>query len=170
MAMLAMMAVMPAVTARGELHRLKVKTDNAAGHIDTGLALEAQRLKRVGVLRAAPQQIAAAADEERDVAADAAVVAGEIAAAEALGRCMHRPCEAGVLGHAEVDAEARNMREIRLRLTALTAKYAFQGCRGRDDHADVLAAVAFEHADLNALLRIRRGERGDECREGDTEK
>ncbi len=88
---MAMLAVMPAVTARGELHRLEVETDNAAGHVDAGLALNAQGLKREGILRAADQQVTAAADAERNVTAHAAVVAGKVAATDALGRCMHRP-------------------------------------------------------------------------------
>ena len=85
-----MLAVMPGVTARSELHRLKVETDNAAGDVKAGLALQAQRLKCVGVLRTAPHQIAAATQAERDVAAHAAIVSGEIATTDLPGWRVHR--------------------------------------------------------------------------------
>jgi DNA polymerase-3 subunit alpha len=140
------------------------EADNAAGHIHAGLALQAERLKREGVLRTAPQQVAAAAETERDIAADAAIVAGEVAAADTAGRRMNGPGEAGVLGDAEIDAEAGDMRQIRLGPAAFAAEDAFKRGRGRDHHADVLAAMAFEHTDAHGLrlLRIRGCERGDE--------
>ena len=163
---------MAAVTARCELHRLEVEADDAAGHIDAGLALQAERLKREGVLRTAPQQVAATADAERDVAAHAAVVAGEVAGADAPGRRMHSPGKRGVLGHAEIDTEAADVRQVRLGPAALAVENALKRGCGSDHHADVLAAVTFEHADAHALrlLGIRRCEGGDECRGSDTEK
>ena len=148
----------------------KLEADDAAGYVHAGLALQAERLKREGILRTAPQQVAAAAEEERGVAAHTAVAAGEIARANAPGWRMHGPRKAGVLGDAQIDAEAADMRQVRLGTAAFAAEGAFERGRGCDHHADVLAAAAFKHADAHALLLcVRRGDRGDECRERDTE-
>jgi hypothetical protein len=65
---------------------------------------------------------------------------------------VHSPSEAGFRGNAKIDTEAGHMRHIRLWTTALSAENALERCRGRDDHADVLAAVALHNADLNTLL------------------
>jgi hypothetical protein len=150
--MVVMTTMMPRMPARSEVSWLKVEANNTTGNVHPGLALQAERLKREGIGRTAEQQVAAAAQPERDVAAHAAVVAGEIAAADALGWRVHSPSEAGFGGNAEIDTEAGHMRKIRLRTTAVGVKNAFKGRRGSDHHANVLAAVALQNADLNTLL------------------
>jgi hypothetical protein len=73
---------MPAmvVPARGELDRLQFEAGDAGGDVQPGLALHAERLQRVGIGRTAHQEVAAAADADRCIGADAAIAAGEFAA------------------------------------------------------------------------------------------
>ena len=53
-----------------------------AGDVQSGLALHAERLQRIGILRTADEEIAAEADADRGIGADAAIIAGKIAAAD----------------------------------------------------------------------------------------
>jgi hypothetical protein len=161
-----MTAMMPG-TPRRDVRRLEVEANDAAGNVHTGLALQAEGLQCKGVCRAANQQITATADDERHVAANTTVVAGEVAAADTLGRSMHRPGEARFRGYAKVHTKPGYMRKIRLRATAVGVKNALKGGRGSDNHTDVLTAVAFKNADLNALLLSLSGsERRNERRNG----
>jgi hypothetical protein len=163
--MMAMMLLVTAVMMTGlavmhDLARAQLETDEAARCVEAGLALNAERLERDRVVRPADQQIAAAADADLGVAADATVVAGQVATADAAGRGVHGPREVGALGDADIKAETGDGRDVRLRTTAPAGEHAIE-LRGRSNHhADVLAAVAFEKADLRApFLRIRGGER-----------
>ena len=61
--------------------RLQLEIGNPGGNVQPGLALHADRLQRVGIGRTTDQEIAAAADADRRVGADAAVTAGEVATA-----------------------------------------------------------------------------------------
>jgi hypothetical protein len=45
-----------------ESHRLEIEADNTAADVHAGLALQAERLKREGILRTTPEQVAAAAE------------------------------------------------------------------------------------------------------------
>ena len=68
-----MMTVMTAmVNAPTEHDRLEVEIGDAGRDIQSGLALHAQRLQGVGILRTANQEVAAAADSDRRIGADAA--------------------------------------------------------------------------------------------------
>ena len=49
----------------GEPNRLQVDIRYAGRDVQAGLALQADRLQRVGILRTADQEIAAAADTDR---------------------------------------------------------------------------------------------------------
>jgi hypothetical protein len=73
---------MPAmvVPARAELDRLQLEAGDTGGDIQAGLSLQADRLERVGVGGTANQEVAAAADADRCIGADAAIAAGEFAA------------------------------------------------------------------------------------------
>ena len=64
--------MMPA-TAMAEADRLELEAGDAGRDVEPGLALHADRLQRVGIARAADQEIAAAADADRRVGADAAI-------------------------------------------------------------------------------------------------
>ena len=78
----------PARTATCELDRLQFDIGDAGSDIQPGLALHADRLQRIGILRPADQKVAAAADPDRCVGADATVIAREIAASNPAGRCI----------------------------------------------------------------------------------
>jgi hypothetical protein len=96
-------------TAMRELDRLQFDIGDAGSDIQPGLALHADRLQRIGVLRPADQKIAAAADPDRCVGADATVIAREIAASNPAGRCIHRPGKPGLIGEADIQAIAANL-------------------------------------------------------------
>jgi hypothetical protein len=78
------MAAMVVVPARGELNRLQFEAGNAGRDVQPGLSLHAERLQRVGVGGTANQEVAAAADADRGIGADAAIAAGEFAAPSRL--------------------------------------------------------------------------------------
>src|SRR5580700_514939 len=99
------MAVVPVRTAAAEPDRLQFDVGDACRDVQTGLALYADRLQCVGILRTADQEGAAAADADRRVGADAAIIAGEIAASYPVGRRINRPGKSGLIGEAEVDAD-----------------------------------------------------------------
>ena len=63
------------MAAAPERHRRQFKIGNSRRDVETGLPLHADRLQRVGILRTADQKIAAAADADRGVCADTAVIA-----------------------------------------------------------------------------------------------
>src|SRR6478752_1889901 len=65
-------AVRPAmvVPARAEVDRLQLEAGNAGGDVQSGLALHAERLQRVGIRGTAHQEVAAATDADRCIGAD----------------------------------------------------------------------------------------------------
>src|ERR1700733_867584 len=96
----AAMVMMPVMVMAvvSDLDRLQIDTGNSGRDVQPGLALHADRLQRVGILRTADQKITAEADADRGVGADAAVIARESAASNPAFRCVHRPGELGLLG------------------------------------------------------------------------
>src|SRR2546429_8536538 len=93
--------VVPARTVADE--RLQLEIGDAGGDGQPGLALQADRLQRVGVGGATDQEITAAADPDRPVGADAAVITGEFAAADPAPRRIHGPGQPGPGGKAQSD-------------------------------------------------------------------
>jgi hypothetical protein len=76
-----------------------------------------------------------------------------------------------LLREAEVETNAMDGREIGFGTAALTLKDALERGDRPDYEADILAALAFEYADLPLLLLcVRRRERRNEGGEGNTEK
>ena len=94
----------PARTAMREPDRLQFDIGDADSDVQPGLALHADGLQRVGILRPADQKVAAAADPDRCVGADATAIAREIAASNPAGRCIHRPGKPGLIGEADIQA------------------------------------------------------------------
>src|SRR6185437_6515848 len=123
-----MMVVVPVVMApvRTGSHRLEVETGDAGRDVQSGLALHADRLQRVGIGRTADQEIAAAADADRGIGADAAIAAGEFAAPKPAGRRIHRPRNLGLFGDAEIKTDAANGGDIGIRSSALTLENTLQ--------------------------------------------
>src|SRR5437879_13792107 len=80
--------------------------------IQPGLALYADRLQRVAVRGASDEEIAAAADTDRRVGADATVISGEIAAADPAVRRVNRPGQLRLRGNTEVEAIAAHGRDV----------------------------------------------------------
>ena len=95
---------MPARTVAVE--RLQLDVGNTGGDVQPGLALHADRLQRVGIRRTADQEVAATADADRRIGADAAVAAGKFAASEPAVRRIDRPGKLGLLGDAEIEADS----------------------------------------------------------------
>src|ERR1700761_5184353 len=104
--MMMMEAMVPMMHA--DIGRLEVETGNAGRDVQAGLALHADRLQRIGVARTTDQEVAAAADADRGVGANAAIAAGKRAVADRANRCINRPGKLGALGDAEIEAEAAN--------------------------------------------------------------
>src|SRR6266704_1717117 len=90
----------PTRTALRKPDRLQFDIGDTGSDIQPGLALHADRLQRIGILRPADQKVAAAADPDRCVGADATVIAGEISASNPAGRCVHLPRKPALIGEA----------------------------------------------------------------------
>ena len=155
--------------AMSDPDRLQLEIGDAGRDVQSGLALHADRLQRVGIRRAADQEIAAAADADRRIGADAAIIAGEFAAPDPAGRRIHRPGKLGLLGEAEIDAEAANGRDIGFGTAALALEHAFEAGDRADHEADILAALALQDAGANRRQRIGAGDRRNERRGGNTD-
>src|SRR6201994_4850738 len=136
-------AMMPAA-AMAEGDRLELDAGDAGSDIQSGLALHADRLQRIGIARTADQEIAATADADRRVGADAAIGAGEFAEAEPRGWCVNGPDELRLRGDAEIDADAPHGREIGLGPPAAALEHALEVSDGTHDKADILSAATFE--------------------------
>src|SRR6478672_822785 len=95
--------------------RLQLDAGDTGGDVEPGLALHAERLQRVGVGRSADQEVAAAADADRCIGADAAIAAREFAATKPAVRRIDGPGKLGLLGDPEIEADAAHGRDVRLR-------------------------------------------------------
>src|ERR1700704_603577 len=130
----------PTRTAMREPYRLQFDISDTGSDIQPGLALHADGLQRIGILRPADQKVAAAADSDRCVGADAPVIASEIAASNPGGGCVHRPGKPGLIGEADIQAVAADGCDVGLRTPAFTLEHTFKaGPRARDT-ANILAA------------------------------
>ncbi len=140
------------MTTARQVGRAQADVDDAGNGGKTGLALEAERLQRIGIGGTTHQEVCTDADTDGRIGAEAAVLAGERARSDAVGRGVDGPGEAGLLGDAEVETVAMNAGDVRLGIAAvIAAEDALQLGRRTDDEADVLTALAFENARLNAL-------------------
>ena len=81
----------PARSARRKSERLQFEISDAGRDVQPGLALHAERLQCVGILRPADKKVAAATDPDRCIGADATVITREVAASNPAGRRVHRP-------------------------------------------------------------------------------
>src|SRR5207248_10325022 len=93
----AMASIVINPSAASEPDRLQFDAGDPGRDIQPGLALHAERLQSVGIGRTADQKIAAKADADRRVGADAAVAAGKLAASEPSRRRVHRPGKPGLV-------------------------------------------------------------------------
>src|SRR3569623_1822817 len=157
-----MVTVTLGMTAMDVANRAQLEVHDTAGDVEAGLALQAEGLQREGVGRTANQEVAAAADADRGIAANAAVAAGQVTRTDLGGRGMHAPAEIGLAGRTEFDAEAADGGNITFGTTAAALEHAIEVGRGRQDLADIRTAVAAKNANLDALLRVRRRERRNE--------
>src|ERR1700722_9136073 len=167
-AVMVVAVMMVTIAAMREPHRLQFDVGHAGRDVEPGLALHADRLQRVGILRTADQEIAAAADPDRGVGADAAVIAGEIAAADPVGRGAHRPGQAGVVGDPEIKPDAAQRCNVGFGTVAVALEHAFEAGRRSHDEADILAALALQEAGAHRLHRAGASERGCERSDGDS--
>src|SRR5579871_61351 len=109
-----------------EANRLELDSGNAGGDIQAGLSLHADRLQRVGVARTADQEVTAAADADRRIGADPAVIASKLAIAEARRRRADRPGKLRLRGNTEIEANAPHGRNIGFGTAARALEHAFQ--------------------------------------------
>src|SRR6267154_95222 len=149
--------------------RLQFEASDAGGDIEPGLSLHTDRLQSVSIRRTADQEVAAAADADGRVGADAAIVPGQFAASKPAVRRAHRPGESGLFGEAELDANPAHGCEVRLRPAAFALKHAFKAGHGADDEADILAALALQDAGAHRGQRVSAGDWRHQRRDGDAE-
>src|SRR5260370_14254365 len=142
--MMMMPANVPASTAMGEPDRLQLDIGARGCDVQSGLALHADGLQRIGIRRAADQKIAAAADADGSVGSDATVVAREIAASKPPRRCIHRPGKSGLIGEAEIHAVAADGCDVWFGTAAFALKSPLETGHRADDEADILAALALQ--------------------------
>ena len=102
------MVMMP-MAAMAEANRLKLKARDASRDIQSGLPLHADRLQPIGIAGAADQEVAAAADADRRIGADAAIAAGKLAVSEPCGRRTDGPGDPRLRGDAEIKPETRTV-------------------------------------------------------------
>ena len=157
--MVMMTAVVIVTTRAADAHRLEVERGDAGGDVEAGLALHAERLQRVGILRTTDQEVAAAADADGRIGADAAIAAGEFAAAEPRVRRIDGPGKLGLRGHAEIEADAADGGDVRLGPAAFALEHAFKLGDRADDEADILSALALQDAGANRRHRVGAGDR-----------
>ena len=120
---------MPAdVAARTAMMAERFQPDigDSGGDVQAGLALQADWLQRVGISQAADQKIAAEADTDRRVGADAAVIAGKLAAADPAVRCAHRPGKLVCSVKPRSTPIAAHGRDIGFGAAALAPEHAFE--------------------------------------------
>src|SRR5713226_478885 len=166
---MAMAVIMPARTAAREADRLQLETGDAGRDVQPGLALHADWLQRIGIRRTADQKITAAADADRSVGADAAIIAGELTSSNSAGRRIHRPGKPGLLGEAEVHAEAADGCDIWFGTTAFALKHTFEAGHRADDETDILAALALQDTGAHRRQRVGARDRRQQRNNGDTE-
>src|SRR5437763_8812086 len=122
---------------RAEADRLQFKAGDAGGDVEPGLALHTDRLQGVSIRRTADQEIAAAANSDRGVGADAAIASGQFAAAKPAVRRIHRPGKLRLFGEAEIDADPAHGGDVRLGPAAFALEHAFEAGHRTDHKADI---------------------------------
>src|SRR4051812_1236482 len=162
-----MVAMMPARTGGGV--GLQLDAGDAGRDVQPVLALHADRLQRVSIRRAADQEIAAAADADRRIGADATIGARKFTISETIVRCVDGPGELGLRGDTEIEANPAHGGDIRLGPAAFALEYAFETGHRAYDEADILAALALQDAGANRRRRIGACDRRHEGRDGDGE-
>ena len=110
----------------GEPDRLQLDIGYPGRDVQSGLALHADGLQRIGIRRAADQKIAAETDADGSIGADATVVAREIAASKPPRRRIHRPGKPGLMGEAEVHAVAADGCDVWFGAAAFALKHTFE--------------------------------------------
>src|ERR1700761_3920332 len=163
MTMMVMEVMVP--PAATDCRRLEIETGDAGRNVETGLALNADRLQRISIGRSTDQEVAAATDADRGVGANAAVATGQRTITDRADRRVHRPGELGALGDAEIEAEAANGGEIGLGPAAFSLEHALQIGDRTHHKGDILAALALQHASADRRHCIgacdRRQQRDD---------
>src|SRR6266700_8326790 len=159
--------ILPRMQRNGEKlpPRSKFQAFQAGRDAEADLALDAERLQRDRIRRAADQHVAADPDADRRAALRAGVIAREIAGPEPRHRRVHAPGQRRFLGDAEIEADLADGRDITVLRHAFDAQHATEIGHGANDEADAGAAAAFEDADLHALHRLLRmgaDEEGDQ--------
>ena len=120
------MVIMSAVAVTHVPDRHKLDACDSGGDVQSGLALQADGLQPIGILRTTDEEIAAETNPDRRVGADAAIVAGKFAASKPVGRRIHGPGELGLIGEAEIDAEPVDGCDVWFGTAAFALEYAFE--------------------------------------------
>jgi len=166
-AVTAMVAMMPARTG-GDVG-LQLDAGDAGRDVQPGLALHADRLQRVSIRGAADQEIAAAADADRCIGADATIGARKFTISEAVVRCIDGPGELGLRGDTEIEANPAHGGDIRFGPAAFALEYAFETGHRAYDEADILAALALQDAGANRRRRAGGRDRRHQRQRGDSQ-
>src|ERR1700683_1707623 len=130
--------------------RPKLQAFQPGRDIESDLTLQAQRLQRDRIVRAAHQHIATNPDPERRAAICADIVAREIAEPELHDRRVDAPGQRRFLGEADTGPPLPRGPGIAVLRPALGSQHATEVGDRANDEADAGAASAFEDADLHA--------------------
>src|SRR3984957_3720806 len=148
-------AVVPVMPVAGP-HRRQFDIGNSGRAVQPGLALHADGLECIGILRTADQKVATESGPDRRVGADAAVISREFAAFKPEGRCAHRPRKPGLIGKAEIHAVAVHGCDVGLRTAAFALEDAFETGHRADHEADILTAFASQETSMYLRQRVGR--------------
>ena len=102
----AMVVIATVIASRRQLHRFEFERGHPGGDIQSGLPLHADWLQRVGIRGTAEQEVAAEAQPDRRIGADATKIASEFAAPDLRDRRIDCPSQPGLACNAEIQSEA----------------------------------------------------------------
>src|SRR5262245_47657044 len=100
------------------LHRTQLEAGHGGDDIESGLALDADRLQGERIAEPADEAVRADANADRGSRRSADISAGERALPDPRRRREHGPSQADVVGEADLRSEARNIRLVKLRRRA----------------------------------------------------
>src|ERR1700738_453484 len=152
--MVMVMAMMPTMAGM-HANRLQFAARYAGSDVQPGLPLHTDWLQRIGISRAAEQKVASEAHADRRIGADAAVTSRKAAVPDPVGRSVRRPGELRLIGETQIDADPLHGGNVSLRTLAFALEDALEASGRTDDEADILAALAFKHTNLDTFLSVR---------------
>src|SRR5437764_10189677 len=147
----------PDICARRH-RRAQLEACHAHRYIEAGLAFEAERLQRQGIVRSPDERVGVAAYADSRTGGDARIIPGKIARTDPARRREHRPGERRLRSETDVEPDPLHERVVRISCAVIRMEPALQLAHRADHEARAAAAAALENSGLNAGLGgSRRG-------------